>query len=120
MTSKMPPPGSLREALFITVWLRRQEAAVAQTRALVIASFQKADGIQGAFQDYINSVFPFAKKQSDKVTEEMKRILEKEVSKGVIGFSVTKAENPLKDRARAMRQQDSFKADLLSRKRRRI
>lgn len=118
-TSRLPPVGSLREALILTVWLRREEREVFKTKALIAASLaSQIDDLKPtieAFKDYFSAVFPYTKSEQSHTDEEMVTTMKKEVSKGPIKFSVANAPNPLTDTAKRLSMPDEFKKKLQDR-----
>lgn len=101
----LPPKGSLREALFLTVELKRQEAEVLKTRVfaqgIVDLSEKGAEATASVFQKYVAAALPFMKQQQDQTDKKMKEAMEREVKKGVIVFNPPQA-NPLMQRAKAI------------------
>jgi hypothetical protein len=83
---RAPKAGSLREALFLHVWLKRQEQKVAEMRVLA-QGLANAEHVGKAFQDYINTVYPFAKDVTKDSDKKMLEAVEKEVAKGAITFT---------------------------------
>jgi hypothetical protein len=53
---------------------------------IVAASDGKTDAIQSVFQKYLDAVLPFTKTQTSSKDEEMKKVMEKEVNKGMLTF----------------------------------
>lgn len=89
-SGRLPPPDSIREALFISVWWRRQEIEAAKLRVLaqglaVISEGNNQKVISEAYQAAIQSLFPHtaAEPKDKKLVEAM----EKEVSKGPLFFA---------------------------------
>jgi hypothetical protein len=79
----------LKEALFLSVWLRRQEAQVFQVRILAqgLADLAtKESHVAEIFKEYTESVFPFTKGQQDSKDAEMKAVMKREVDKGMLTF----------------------------------
>lgn len=119
-TSTLPPTGSLREALFLTVWLRRQEAEVFKTRVFaqgfVDMSEDGAKSTTEVFKKYVAAALPFMEKSQTDSDRKMKEAMEREVKKGVIVFNAPQA-NPLVQRAKVMSLPDEFRQRLAERKR---
>jgi hypothetical protein len=117
-TSVLPPKGSLREALFLTVWLKRQEAEVLRTRVLaqgiVDLSEKGAEATADVFKKYAASALPFLAKSQGDTDKKMKEAMEKEVKKGVIVFNAPQS-NPLQQRAKAIRMDAETREKLATR-----
>jgi hypothetical protein len=122
-TATLPPKGSLREALFLTVWLRRQEAEVFKTRifaqGFVDIDEDGAKGTAEVFKRYVASALPFLEKSQTATDKQMKEAMQREVKKGVIKFSAPTS-NPLVQRAKSMRLPDEFRQKMLNRTGKRI
>lgn len=120
-TSALPPKGSLREALFLTVWLKRQEQELQRTRilaqGLLEASPAKESTIGAAYKDYLGALLPYAKKAQDEKDKELTDRMKKEVEKGVLVFKTPSANKPLLDRAKQMSLPDEFRQKLRAKKR---
>lgn len=76
----------MREALFLHVWLNRQEQRVAEIRVMA-QGLANAEHVGKAFQDYIKLVYPFAKETMAVSDKKMMEAVEKEVAKGAIMFT---------------------------------
>lgn len=123
-TADRPPKaGSLKEALFLTVWLKRQEQKVQRERIAAqglidLALAMKGEShLQEAFQKYVQSVFPFLVDEEKERTSKVKEIMDREARKGVITFSVDDS-NPLRRRAETMRMDDDWARKLRERAKR--
>ena len=81
--------------MFLHVWLKRQEQKVAELRVLA-QGMANRDHISKAFQDYIETIYPFAKDTRAVADKKMMETVEKEVAKGAISFSIIE-NNILKD-----------------------
>lgn len=117
----MPPQGSLREALLMTVWLRRQDIEVTRTKALItgMAVSMAGDNKEAvkAYAEYIEAAFPFAKKNKGADDRKRMEILRQQVSQGPISFSPigsTGRKNPLGDAASRMSKPDGYRKTLQS------
>ena len=79
LSSSPPEPGSLLESVFLMVSLRRREADLFQTEALVMAvvgaASEKYEGIEEALRAYKNSMFPFIEGEKVKRSEMAKAAL---------------------------------------------
>lgn len=100
-----PAAGSLRDALFQTVWLKRQEADVLKTYAVVqglaevvSASGHSAESTSKAFKKFLEAALPFAKTARTAQEKEMLQVMDRESKKGAILFSQVNS-NPLKNAA---------------------
>ena len=113
-TGSLPAAGSLREALFLTVWSKRQQAEVWKTKAILSAS--AGGDAQKMFNEYVDTVFPFAKGQRAEVDSKMKKMMEKEVAKGMLTFQVSGTDF-FKKKVKEMRVPDEFKKKLYARNR---
>ena len=105
--------GSLREALFLTVWLRRQEAELHKARILAQGLAQMAEDkeIMTIYVALSETIFPFLKGHKGQTDQKMLDQMKKEVSKGVVSFSEVSMA-PLKSRAKTLALPDDFKAKL--------
>lgn len=117
-TDHPPKAGSIKEAAFLTVWLRRQEAVIHRERLLVQGLADlislgggKIDNVQSSFKTFINSIFPFQVEQQADKDKEMKQVMEREVQKGAITFTPMDT-NFLKKKAKSMEIEDDFKKKL--------
>lgn len=119
-SSALPSKGSLKEALFLTVWLRRQEAEVFRTRILaqgiVELSEKGAEKTVEVFKRYISAALPFMEKEQEETDKKLKEVMAREVQKGVIMFNAPLS-NPLVARAKAMSLPDEFRQKLAAHKR---
>ena len=122
--------GSLKEALFLTVWLRRKEEQVFATRLLaqgfidLIQMQPKVDqdsakATADVFKQYIASAFPYLKKEQVSQDKKLKEAMEREVQRGMIVFNAPTA-NPLVARAKTMALPDEFRKRLAERRGKRI
>ena len=121
-SSYLPPVGSLKEALFLTVWLKRSEAEALKTRimaqGLIDASEKGSKATADLYVDYINAAMPFLSKTKVSKDEELKRVMQREVGKGAIVFNTPTTPNPLVQRAKQMSLPDDFRQKLANRKKR--
>lgn len=122
-SSSLPPRGSLKEGLFLTVWLKRQEAEVFKTRILaqgiVDLSEEGAKATTDVFKKYVASALPFMEKEQSQTDKKLKEVMEKEVKKGMIVFNAPQS-NPLVQRVKAMSLPDDFRQKLANRKKRAV
>ena len=85
-----PLAGSLKEQLFLAVWLRRQEIEALKVKALVTAvAHQGADdqrAIGDALSQYVGALLPFLAKDHKKDDHKMIERLKKEVGSGALTF----------------------------------
>lgn len=106
--------------MFLTVWLRRQEAEISKVLVFFHGMQNQLVGDNknsiAAVQDYVQAVLPFAKGQKDESDKKMKEAMEKFVASGPIPFIPQFKSNPLADRAKQMRLPDDFKEKLSKRK----
>ncbi len=112
-TIGLPPDGSLQDALFLTVWLRRQEAELYRVRIMasglmeiIAANGAKAQNTVESFKGFMEAFLPFSKKLSAERELKMREFMKKETEKGIIHFSVAGEVNPFKQRAVQMRTRD--------------
>jgi len=103
-TSTPPKAGSLREALFLHVWLKREEQKVASLRVLA-QGMANREHISKAFQEYINTVYPFAKDVTKDSDKKMMETMQREVAKGAITFTPLQ-NNILRDAAKKYTMSD--------------
>jgi hypothetical protein len=105
--------------LYLTVWLRRQEAEVLRTRLLaqgfVDLSEEGAGNTAKVFMKYAAAMMPYSDKQQEATDAKMKEAMAKEVSKGVIYFNAP-TPNPLHQRAKEMSLPDEFRRKLANRR----
>lgn len=95
----------MREALFLHVWLKRQEQRVAELRVLA-QGMANREHISKAFQEYVNTIYPYAKDITKDSDKKMMETVEKEVAKGAISFSIVE-NNILKNAAKKYTMSDS-------------
>ncbi len=120
-TVRSPPVGSLKEALFLTIWLKRQEADLARLRLVATgfaASAQDASAIDKSFQTVVALVFPFLKQSKEETDKKLVEVMNKEVAKGPIFFTPAMP-SPLRTRAAQMRVPDDFREKMANRRARR-
>jgi hypothetical protein len=120
--SFLPPVGSLKEALFLTVWLKRSEAEALRTKILAQGIVDIAERGSKATDDlyrlYLAAAMPFLSKTDSNKDEELKKVMKREVEKGVIAFNAPATPNPLVQRAKQMSLPDDFREKLANRKKR--
>jgi hypothetical protein len=79
LAQELPPAGSLLESIFLLVALRKREADVRQTEALVVAiagaQSGQVDLIQKSLREYKNTVLPFLEAEKTKQDVDMKALL---------------------------------------------
>lgn len=123
-TSRLPPVGSLKEALFLTVWLRRQELEVRKGAMLVSAvgdliMKESSKHVVEAYKSFVDSAFPFAAKNRGDSDKELVAAMKKEAEKGAITFTPVSTPNPLQKVAKQMRLPDDFRQKLQERQQQR-
>jgi hypothetical protein len=98
-----PPTGSLREALFLTIWLRRQQAELykAQIVALGLAHTAKSQDPIKAYQSLSEAIYPFLTNLKSEGDQKMVEAMKKEVSKGMVLFNEVNM-RPLRERAQKL------------------
>lgn len=112
-----PKAGSLREALFLHVWLKREEQRVkgalvlAEGMAEMVASSGGKTKVPDKFKEFVLSVFPFLEKEEVNSDMKMKEVMKREVAKGPIQFTSV-ANNTLKAAAKRLSMPDEFKERL--------
>lgn len=84
-TNRPPPVGSLRESVFLHVWLKREDIEFKKTRVLAIGHINQ-EAVPAAFEEYQKAVFPFIKGEKATQDKELMEKMAKEVSKGPILF----------------------------------
>ena len=117
-----PPADSLREALFLTVWLRRQEIEIQKTKAILMAlgDIVAGKGNEGAvkgFNAYYAAALPFIKKEQAATDAKMLEAMRKEVARGPVFFKPVEEKNLFKDKAKSMSLPDSFRKNLADKSR---
>ena len=85
LAQELPPPGSLLESIFLLIALRKREAEVLQTEAIVVAVAGAPSGqidlIQKSMRDYKNALLPFLEAEKTKQDVDMKTLLKEWVDK---------------------------------------
>ena len=80
LATEPPEPGTLLESVLLLVSLRRREAELLQTEAIVTAVAAapggQIDSIRNALKEYKNSVFPFLEAERKKENVEAQKTLE--------------------------------------------
>lgn len=84
--------------MFLHVWLKRQEQRIAEVRVLA-QGLANAEHLAKAFQEYINTIYPFAKDATEAKDADLKKAMEKEVMRGPLTFTPAQ-NNILKDAAK--------------------
>lgn len=114
-SGRLPPSGSLREALLLTVWLRRQEIELAKVR--VFASgfsdhFAKDNkGTVDAYKEFVSSIFPFTAKQRVESDKKLVEAMQQEAQRGVLHFSAATLK-PIQKAAKNYSVPEEFKAKM--------
>lgn len=106
LADRPPKAGSLKEALLLSVWLKRQEIELAKWR-VVAQGAANAKEVGTVYGELVEAVFPFAKgfkRESDKKLVEM---MKKEIAKGPIVFRPLLQQNPFKDKVQRMAMPDA-------------
>lgn len=107
-----PAPGTPLESVMLLVWRMRQDIEFQRTRVVVNATLaasaqgdniQSANkGLQEAWQDFLDEVYPYQKGQRVRVDEAAIEFLKREVAKGPLTVTplqpVGKASSKLKTR----------------------
>lgn len=112
--------GSLREALFLTVWLRRQEMEVRKGAMLVNAvgdliQKESSKNVVEAYKAFVDVAFPFAVKTRGDSDKELVAAMKKEAEKGPITFSQIAQPTPFQKTAKQMSLPDDFRQKLRER-----
>jgi hypothetical protein len=123
-TTRLPPDGSLRDALFQTVWLKRAEAEIHKAKLMyagfaemIAASGGTAKGTYESFRGFLEATLPFAKKARGQMDAEMVERLKKETqSGGYISFTPATMPNPLRARAKEMKIPDEIMSRIAKRR----
>lgn len=74
-------------------------------QGLAEVSQTKNSGINGLFKKYISALFPFFNEVTVATDDKMKQVMQKEVDKGVIGFTPV-SNNVLRNRVREIQVAD--------------
>lgn len=116
-TNSLPPAGSIREALFLTVWLKRQEIEVRRLQVLASGFGDLLVGTSTkttaeAYRLFIDAIFPFAAKTRTDSDQKMVQMMRQEAQKGPITFSPINTPNPLQRVAKQMTLPDEFRKKL--------
>lgn len=91
-SGRLPSDGSIREALFLSVWLRRQEIEAAKVQLFaqgIVDTIVGKDavGTTKAFKSVMQLMFPQLKEATSQRDVDLKKIMETEAEKGKIMFS---------------------------------
>lgn len=102
-SNRPPPVGSYREALFLTLWLRRQEAELYKARIMAQGLAQIAGSNEpiAVYKTLSEALFPFLATAKAKTDTEMIEKMKKEVQKGPIAFNEVNMKF-IKDRAQKL------------------
>lgn len=84
---------------------------------LDIAGEKASKDLGDLYSSYLSSAMPFLSKAKVDKDAELKKVMEREMKKGVIAFNVS-TPNPLVQRAKAMSLPDDFRQKLADRRRR--
>lgn len=118
-----PKAGSLREALFLHIWLNREEQRVKSTLIVAegLAEITAASGgktsIPVKFKEYMEAVFPFTAKENTASDEKQKEVLKKEAARGPITFT-TGPSSTLRAATKKLSMPDNFRKNLLDKAKR--
>lgn len=111
-TPRLPKEDSLRRAVLLSVWLRRQEMKVRETKVLAmgLAGILGKDmsGMTKSFKEFVESAFPFTVTARTEQDQKMVEMMQKEAQKGAIIFDTIKGD-PLRSAAKRIRLSDDFK-----------
>lgn len=118
--TRLPPVGSLKEGLFLTVWLRRQEMEVRKGAMLVSAigdliQKESSKHVVEAYKAFVDVAFPFAVKVKGESDKELVDRMKKEADRGPITFSQVATGSPFQNAAKQMRMQPEFRQKLRDR-----
>lgn len=113
LADRPPKAGSLKESLFLTVWLKRQELELAKWRVVAQGAANPA-AVGGTYTDLISAVFPFMKGLKKEEEKKMIERMQKEVAKGAIMFKPIVQSSPFQDRVKKMSLPDETMAKLRS------
>jgi hypothetical protein len=110
----------LQEALFLTVWLRRQEMEVRKGAMLVNAvgdliQKESSKNVVEAYKAFVDVAFPFAVKSRGQDDRELIEKMKKEADKGPITFTQIATPSPFQRTAKQMRLPDGFRQKLQDR-----
>lgn len=72
--------------MFLHVWLKRQEQRVAEVRVLA-QGLANSEHLGKTFQDFIETIYPFAKDTRTASDKKLMETVEREVAKGAIKFT---------------------------------
>lgn len=91
-SGRLPSDGSIREALFLSVWLRRQEIEAAKVQLFaqsVVDTIVGKDavGTTKAFKNVMQLMFPHLQDVTSQRDVDLKKVMESEAAKGKIIFS---------------------------------
>jgi hypothetical protein len=115
-TSCYPSAGSLREALFLHVWLRRQGIEIERARILAqgLASKENLEFLIPAYESFISTLLPYMKEKKKVTDTKMLEALKKEVEVGKVPFQILESPqgNILRNRATALSAPDEYRQRL--------
>ena len=111
--TRSPPVGSVREAMLLTVWLRRQELEVKKMQVLVnaIGDLILKEGTKNTVKSYdafLQCAFPFIEKARGDTDQKLIEAMKKEAERGPIVFTPTDTMGPFRKVAARMREPDEF------------
>ena len=91
-SGRLPREGSIREAIFLGVWLRRQEIESGKIQLLAqgildVVVGKDVSGTSKVFSSIVDLMYPHLKTLTSTKDADLKAQMEKEVSKGILHFS---------------------------------
>jgi hypothetical protein len=111
-TPRYPPAGSLREAVFLHVWLKRQALEVEKVKLVAhgLVNKDNAEHLVAAYEGVIEKLFPFLAGTKKVTDDKMKEALKQEVAQGKIPFRVLESPGAslLKKRAQKISAPDEL------------
>jgi|PlaIllAssembly_1097288.scaffolds.fasta_scaffold00167_26 hypothetical protein len=101
--AQTPPAGSLLEALFVMLQMKREMAKLMETRLIVTAmrdDSKEGDVTQRAYDDYRHTMMPYLISEDRNQLKEMMRVLEEEARRGPFKVTSIKATPLVRSRLR--------------------
>jgi hypothetical protein len=100
LADRPPKAGSLKESLFLSVWLKRQEIELAKWR-VVAQGAANASAVGATYGDLITAIFPFSKGTKKEEEKKMIERMKKEVARGPIMFKPI-IQDPFREKVKRM------------------
>lgn len=96
--------------MLLTVWLKRQDIQLNQTRALVVAAAQGK--VEEAFNGYLKALYPWFEAQTDNTQKKLVDVMQKWTAQGPVHFRPVSSANPLRNKMKEFTVSDEFREKL--------